>query len=323
MLTRRKLICTLLLSLAFLNPALAKTYALTDTVVGSSFYNFFEWEAIDDPTHGRVNYVDEQTSRALNLTFASPDSFILRTDFENVLDPNGPGRNSVRIRSVNTYTSHVAVFDVRHMPQGCSTWPAIWETKESDWPVGGEIDIVEGVNDQVPNAATVHTSPGCVMPADRAQTGTSAQLDCNTEVNENAGCSVSFQSPSTPNSYGPPFNANGGGWYAIERSDSFIKIFFWPRNDDSVPREVSTGARRVNPDGWGTPAAFFPSTSSCDLAEHFEENNIIINLTLCGDFAGAVYPASGCPGTCVDFVNNNPSAFQDAFFDFSSIRVYQ
>lgn len=33
---------------------------------------------------------------------------------------SGPGRNSVRIRSVKAYTTHVAVFDVNHMPQVCS-----------------------------------------------------------------------------------------------------------------------------------------------------------------------------------------------------------
>jgi hypothetical protein len=27
---------------------------LVDTIIGSDFYNRFVWEAIDDPTHGRV-----------------------------------------------------------------------------------------------------------------------------------------------------------------------------------------------------------------------------------------------------------------------------
>lgn len=31
------------------------------------------------------------------------------------------------------------------------------------WPSAGEIDIVEGVNDQGPNASTLHTSPNCFM----------------------------------------------------------------------------------------------------------------------------------------------------------------
>jgi hypothetical protein len=29
-------------------------YSIVDAVVGSDFYNFFDWEAISDPTHGRV-----------------------------------------------------------------------------------------------------------------------------------------------------------------------------------------------------------------------------------------------------------------------------
>ena len=62
-----------------------------------------------------------------------------------------------------------------------STWPAVWEVAGPRWPIGvyilswssmtlltsffffphqGEIDILEGVNDQSPNAATLHTTEG-------------------------------------------------------------------------------------------------------------------------------------------------------------------
>jgi hypothetical protein len=121
------------------------------------------------------------------------------------------------------------------------------------------------------------------------------------------------------NSYGPPFNANGGGWYAIERTDSFIKAWFWERTNHSVPPDVKSHKHTVNTDKWGIPAANFPDTS-CDIGSAFDANNIIINLTFClfdfalsghsrillndssgGDRAGNadIYAASGCPSTCI------------------------
>ncbi|KJA15430.1 glycoside hydrolase family 16 protein [Hypholoma sublateritium FD-334 SS-4] len=308
-----------LLLLSSLSTAFAASYSISSNIVGSDFYNAFSWENIADPTAGRVNYVDQTTSKSQNLTYASSDTFIMRPDFTTVLSASGPGRNSVRIKSVATYTTHAAVFDVRHMPQGCGTWPAIWETKESDWPAGGEIDIVEGVNDQSPNAATLHTSAGCSMPASRTETGTPTQSDCDTAVNGNAGCGVKF---ATTNSYGPSFNSAGGGWFAIERTNDYINVWFWTRNGGTVPSDVSSGASQVNTGNWGTPSAAFPDTS-CNIPEFFQEHNIIINIDLCGDWAGSVFGQDGCPGVCDDYVNANPSAFQNAYFDFAAIRVYQ
>jgi len=311
---------TVLLSILVAAAVRGATYSLSDNIVGSGFNDAFNYEAINDPTHGRVHYVDKATAQSLNLTFGSGDTFILRADHTTTLGSGGAGRNSARIISKKTYTTHVAVFNIRHMPQGCGTWPAVWETKGSNWPNGGEIDIVEGVNDQSPNAATLHTSAGCTMPAGRDQTGAAQQNDCNVAVNGNAGCGVKMP---TPNSYGPTFNSNGGGWFAVERTNSFIKVWFWPRNGASIPSDVRSGTSTVNTGNWGTPTAFFPNTQ-CDLTSHFQENNIIINLTFCGDWAGNsnVYASSGCPSTCVDYVNKNPAAFANAYFDFASLRVY-
>ncbi|KIM37388.1 glycoside hydrolase family 16 protein [Hebeloma cylindrosporum] len=313
------------LSLLASTPSFATTdhfgtnYLLTSNIVGPAFYSAFTWEAIADPTHGRVNYVDEFTSIKRNLTYASFDTFILQADHKTVLDADGPGRDSVRIISRKAYTQHIAVFDVRHMPEGCGTWPAIWETKGQNWPSGGEVDIMEGVNNQSPNAATLHTTEGCTMPASRLQTGTAGQLDCNYLVNYNTGCTVKFP---TTQSYGPDFNANGGGWFVMERSLDAISVWFWPRNDPWVPWEIKFGGLKLNSRFWGPPTAYFPNTS-CDLAKYFAENNIIINLTFCGDWAGNAYGQSGCPSTCVDFVNNNPTAFRGAYFDFAAVRVYE
>ncbi|KAI0314134.1 hypothetical protein OF83DRAFT_1138228 [Amylostereum chailletii] len=157
------------------------------------------------------------------------------------------------------------------------------------------------------------------MPDSRAQTGTTTQNNCDTNVDGNAGCGVHS---TGANSYGPAFNSNGGGWYAMERTNTFIKVWFWPRNSGSVPSDVSGGASSINTDNWGTPMAYFPNTS-CNIDSHFNAANIIINLTFCGDWAGTVYSTSGCPSTCTDYVSNNPSAFTNAYFELASARVYQ
>ncbi|KAK7692230.1 hypothetical protein QCA50_003855 [Cerrena zonata] len=125
---------------SFVVSTLAATYQLSDNHVGTDFLSTFVHEAIPDPTHGRVNYVDQATALAQNLTFASGNTLIMRADSKTTLSASGPGRNSVRIHSNKKYTTHVSVFDIRHMPQGCGTWPAAWEVGD-DWPNQGEVDI--------------------------------------------------------------------------------------------------------------------------------------------------------------------------------------
>ncbi|KAJ7692219.1 2 beta-glucan [Mycena rosella] len=284
------------LALSFgVSSALAAVYQNTENIVGPGFYNSFNFEAIPDPTTGRVNYVDQATATSANLTFASGDKFVLRADDTTVLDPSSAGRDSVRLQSKSAYSTHVAVFDIAHKPQG--TWPA------------GETDILEGVNDQGTDQSTLHTAPGCTMPDSRPETGTPVSSDCDGTTPSNTGC-------------GPAFNANGGGWYAMERTSDFIYVWFWARGDSSVPSDVAAGGSTVDTQFWGTPSAAFPNTS-CDIGA-FVAHNIIIHLTFCGAWAGdaSVYASSGCPSTCYDFVNNNPSAFSDAFFEFNAINVY-
>ncbi|TFK51078.1 putative laminarinase [Heliocybe sulcata] len=299
--------------------ALGATYTLSDTHVGSDFLTSFVHEAIPDPTSGRVNYVDQATATSKNLTYAMGDTLILRADSTTVLTPSGPGRDSVRIKSVKSYTTHVTVFDIRHMPQGLGTWPAAWETLEDGWPASGEVDILEGANDVAPNQMTLHTSPGCTMPATRDQTGTTATTDCGDSAGANVGCGV--HAPAA-NSYGTAFNANGGGWYGMERTPEFVKIWFWARNAANVPSGVSTGADTVITENWGTPTAYFPNTS-CDIATKFGANNIIINLTFCGAWAGTTFNSAGGVGACNTYVESNPSVFDQAYWDIAGVRVYQ
>lgn len=304
------------------NTVAAGTYSITSNLVGQKLLNAFSWQELSDPSHGRVNYVSASTAQSSGLVSVSGNQVTLRADSTNYLDPSGPGRNSFRLESYDQYTTHVAVFDIAHMPEGCGTWPALWEDG-ANWPSEGEVDIIEGVNNQGPNLSSFHTGGGgCSMPKSRSMTGTpKGSLDCDVNDTNDTGCSVATNDPS---SFGPPFNGIGGGWYAIERNPSFIKIYFWERGSSSVPGDVKHPGSSVKTDNWGTPTAYYPSTN-CDFSSHLGPHNIIINLTFCGDWAGdsGVWASSGCPSTCVDFVNNNPSAFDSTYFTFNSINIYE
>jgi len=299
--------------LATLPSIFAASYNLADSYVGSNFFSTWSWQAIADPTHGRVNYVDLGTAQSKNLSYASGSTFIMRADHTTTLSASGPGRNSIRIQSNKQYTTSTVVWDIRHMPEGCGTWPAAW-TVGANWPNEGEIDVVEGVNNVSPNQATLHTSSGCTMPASRAESGHTGSNDCE----GNTGCGVQADAPNT---FGPSFNNIGGGVYAMERTTSYIKVWYWARNDNSIPSDVKSGSSSIQTSNWPTPFALFPNTQ-CDISSHFGPHNLIFDLTFCGDWAGAVYSSSGCPSDCVDYVNGNPSAFANAYWDIASVKVF-
>ncbi|KZT64040.1 glycoside hydrolase family 16 protein [Daedalea quercina L-15889] len=301
---------------------IAGPYSISQTNIGSDFFSNFQWEDFDDPTNGRVQYVDKDTAMSENLTYATSDSFVMRADSTSILSADGPGRKSNRIKSNAQYNTHVSVFDIRHMPQGCAAWPAVWEADDSVGTASGEIDILEGANDIAPNSVTLHTEGNCTMPSNRTQLGTSLSNDCTSTAdigNGNNGCSV--DAPYT-SSYGPVFNTNGGGYYAMERTAEYIRVWFWARNQDGIPSDITGGASSVDTDDWGTPIAYFPDTS-CDIGKVFSENNIIIDLTFCGNWAGDAFSRADCGANCTQYVDENPSAFEDAYWDFAAVRVYE
>lgn len=85
-----------------------------------------------------------------------------------------------------------------------------------NWPAGGEIDIVEGVNTYTNNQATIHTNPGCTIPSSNSTvlgiTGdVTGGTNCAAAETGNAGCGIRSTSNT---SYGVGFNELGGGVYA-------------------------------------------------------------------------------------------------------------
>jgi hypothetical protein len=96
--------------------------------------------------------------------------------------------------------------------------PAFW-SNGPNWPYGGEIDILEGVNDFSLNQVSIHTGVGCRLPGNVQQTQVADLIlddsydafNCDSYATANQGCGTRT---TAPNTLGAPYNTNGGGVYA-------------------------------------------------------------------------------------------------------------
>ncbi|MCJ1320286.1 hypothetical protein MMC15_005624 [Xylographa vitiligo] len=293
-------------------------YTLEDDYSAANFFSMFNFQTESDPTGGYVNYVDQPTAQSDGLINTNNGLVYIGVDNTNVA--SGRGRNSVRLESKKTYNYALVVLDLAHMPAGCGTWPSFW-TFGPSWPAGGEIDVIEGVNDQTTNSMTLHTSDGCSAnsPAS-AFTGQQNTYNCyvaSANQSANEGCGFSA---TASNSYGTGFNSNGGGVYAMEWTSNYIQIFFWPGG--SAPSDALGDT--PNPSSWGRPAALFQG--DCDIDQHFMDQQITFDMTFCGSWAGDAWGgncAAQYGNSCNAFVQNTPSAFAQTYWSVNSLRVYQ
>jgi len=237
---------------------------------------------------------------------------------------NGVGRPSVRIQSKKSWTHGLFIADISHMPGGiCGTWPALW-TLGPNWPNNGEVDIIEGANNQNKDLSSAHTGGVCTIAGNSStMTGTLQTNDCDLNDNNNTvGCGISDNSTQ---SYGTGFNAINGGVYAMEWTSAAIQIWFFPRS--SIPSDISSG-NTPDPANWGEPDAIF-NGPDCNIDNNFANNSVVIDTTFCGDFAGSTWAAAGgCASltgqpSCSVYVGSNPSVFEKAHWEFHYIKVFQ
>ncbi|WRT64063.1 uncharacterized protein IL334_000991 [Kwoniella shivajii] len=300
---------------------------------GNSFFdnvNFWEW---NDPTHGTVDFLG--ASDAWNSGLISINSnkrAVMAVDTTQVVSG---GRKSIRIHGNRVFTGGLVLMDAYHMPDGCGTWPAWWQNGPN-WPEGGEIDILEGVNAFTQNQVSLHTGQGCTMPSDlnsnqvgSLTTGSYNSYDCSSTNTANQGCGV--RDETTQNAYGSGFNSIGGGVYAMRWSKAGIAVWFFPRSN--IPSDITNDS--PDPSSWGKAMANFPS-DNCDPYQFFYDHYNIFDTTLCGDWAGAdgVWNYAGYAGqdqscaaktgysTCADYVLNSGSSFADAYWEVSYVKYF-
>ncbi|KAI6905549.1 glycoside hydrolase family 16 protein, partial [Hortaea werneckii] len=302
----------------------AAPYQLVDDYQPSIFFSKFNFYSSYDPTYGHVKYVTKDVAWQ-NGYAQEGDQAIMSVDTTNKWPRGGDGRPATRIISNNAYTHGLFILDLEHMPWGCGTWPAYW-LLGPDWATNGEIDIIEGVNTGMSNSISMHTEAGCTI-AGSGQTATFQTSNCDHNANGNSGCGSLLDGSKIPNNYGEGLNNNGGGVYATEWTSEYIKHWFFPRG--GIPDNIASG--EPDPATWGIPTV--NAQGSCDIDSHFNNMSIIINTDFCGAWAGWVYQSQfpECPqnmsanslDSCVDFVGNNPSYFEQAYWEINSLQVYQ
>jgi len=301
-------------------PPVRAQYQLTREHSGNSFFDRWQfYNNFDNLTNGDAIFVSSQVASSAQLAFTnSAGNAIIKVDNTTNV-PFNQKRNTVRISSTDSYgVGSLWVADMLHVPFGCSVWPAWW-SQAPNWPLGGEIDTFEGVNMATRNQMSLHTEPGCTLnQANASQSGIVNSTDCSFQSNSNQGCAVTDASTQ---SYGAGFAAAGGGLFVTEFAEKGVSVWFYPRS--AIPPSLLNNTGTVDTSTLGQPSANYPS-SGCAMDTFFQAQHLILDITLCGDFAGnpTVFSQT-CTGTCyTNYVIGPPSNYDNAYFEIKSIRTY-
>ncbi|TIA74405.1 hypothetical protein E3P92_01213 [Wallemia ichthyophaga] len=298
------------------------TLNLQNTYQGASFFDnwVYNYSAIDNTTQGNVHYLDKPNAEKQNLTYVNDaGNAIMRVDnFTDGSDDPSFGRNSVKLVSKDAFDiGSMVVMDASHLPYGESVWGAFWTlnnlSKQDD---DGEIDIFEGVNGQESNRVALHTREGCTQSntTDVDYTGQVMSTDCYYRKNGNEGCS--YESKDN-RSYGKQFADNDGGVMAMSWDGKGIQMWFWSRAE--IPESIKNDSPDPHNGDLGSPMAYYPA-SSCNPREYFEEQNLVMDITLCGLWAGETYNANH-DDKCASLVPD-PSNYDNAYFEIRSVKTF-
>ncbi|KAF8642364.1 hypothetical protein AX16_009633 [Volvariella volvacea WC 439] len=285
-----------------------------DEYSGTSFFDRWDFFSAPDPTNGHVNYVDAETAFQKRLVYFEEDGTVIMKGDNTTWLPLGTYRDSVRISSHAQYNGGLFILDLNRAPWGCGTWPAFWTLGSGLWPWNGEIDIIEGVHDNQHNQVAWHTGDGCHLNPNATFSGTVLHTNCFALTNQNSGCGITEWSRA---SYGPYFDSQAGGMFAMKWDENGIAV--WSFYRAAIPQDILEG--HPDPSNWGVPSAAL-DPSGCDIGRYFANHSIIFDITYCGDWAGNSYATSGCPGTCEERLMD-PSNFVNASWSINSLKVYR
>ncbi|KAG2088388.1 uncharacterized protein F5147DRAFT_658725 [Suillus discolor] len=226
---------------------IGKTYMIQDFYRGGDFFKdvslIYDWIfAIGpDPTGGNVIYQGQSDAQSKRLAYVDDcdNSFILAVDSTSTVAAGGQ-RASVRITSQKSYNGGLFIFDASYMPVG-------------------EIDIVEGVNNQGTNQMTLHTGTNQTCTNEMTNStyqfsGKIVATDCYSTTHADSGCSIEGTDTS---SFAYGFNNAEGGVFAL----------LW---DNSAGMSICHFARALIT--WPSTSSIYLNPSSLDQAAWLWKN---------------------------------------------------
>mmetsp|Transcript_21188 Transcript_21188/g.63306 ORF Transcript_21188/g.63306 Transcript_21188/m.63306 type:complete len:427 (-) Transcript_21188:29-1309(-) len=332
----------------------AENYVLDWQAAGHSFFDtwdFLTWDA----NNGAAQYLNREEAAAEHVTEAHSSHAILRVGARGEYLK----RKSAKIRTQRQWKYFLAAVRFTHVPFGCGIWPAFWTLASGvPWPEGGELDILEYAND-IASQTSLHTgeSNRCLLDGSKVTRAgcppmpdmNGGNYECKTAYPDSLGCApnkLPLQSPAEWNLHPVTF--------AIEWTEDFIKIFKIP--DYELPTDLVEN--RPQPNSWDQwLASYYPlrqSGASCpDPANVMAPQHLVLNIGLCGDWAGKIWdqsptctalagPQQGCRAVdpmfednfdddcCTQFTWDGDGAYgsdghfaANGFFNVSWVKVFQ
>mmetsp|Transcript_64615 Transcript_64615/g.199988 ORF Transcript_64615/g.199988 Transcript_64615/m.199988 type:complete len:568 (+) Transcript_64615:44-1747(+) len=280
------------------------TYSLDWRAQGRAFFD--DWAfLLNDYNNGASEYLNHPDAVADRVVEAYETHAIIRTG------PRGRRlkRKSVKIASHRTWKYGLMGMRFSHVPWGCGLWPAFWTHAPGfPWPEGGELDMLEYVND-IPSQTSFHTGmsnrcqlagsvinpPFCpVMPDMNGM-----NYDCTTRYPLQLGCAVNKLPLMSPYQW-----AHFPSVILVEWTPRFMKVFVIPERE--IPADIQADAPRPNTwDHW--LVAYYPFARSNEIfpstcpnpQDVMKPQQLVLQINFCGDWAGKVWPLSG---SCVNRV---------------------
>mmetsp|Transcript_38806 Transcript_38806/g.76940 ORF Transcript_38806/g.76940 Transcript_38806/m.76940 type:complete len:369 (-) Transcript_38806:40-1146(-) len=320
-----------------------KVYALNWKAQGTSFFDDGNWEFTDydgDPGHpsSAARYNTRADAFAHGLVEAHATHAIVRVGGKSA-DPSK--RNSVKLQTQgkHQWKYFLAAMRFSHTPYGCGVWPAFWIlSRDRGWPAAGEFDILESCND-IPMFTSFHTAssgnPCRLNPAVINKAGCPQMTDyngngysCITDYRSGKkGCAPNVGPLRTPEQW-----AKAPGVLAVEWTERYLKTFFIP---DEKLQTTGLLDDAPTPDSWDQfVTSYYPFAASqesipgsCPNPQNVIGNAfLILNIELCGSWAGSAWRTSCGAPSCQDFMSNtgNDAYVHDhAFFNVSWVKVFQ